>query len=85
VGHLGMGSLSPPPHQDQDEPAGRCECRPFPNETPCGAPATWLVRIGTRQYDAQRSCARHLSMTCIAMGQADRPALTVTRIGWPVP
>jgi hypothetical protein len=64
---------------------GTCECRQFPNEPPCRASATWLVRVGTRQSDAQRSCARHLSKTCIAMGQADKPLLTVIRIGWPTP
>ena len=60
-----------------------CECPEFRSGLPCGKTAMWLVQVGTRKADAQRSCGRHLSMTCTAMYGADsprKPALTVTAV-----
>jgi hypothetical protein len=49
----------------------------------CPAEAKWLVRVGTRAADAQRSCGRHLNRTCQALYEAEaprRPVLTVTAL-----
>ena len=43
---------------------------------PCGARASWVVSVGTRKVDAQRSCARHLSLTCEVMQGAENRAAT---------
>jgi hypothetical protein len=43
----------------------------------------WLVQVGTRKADAQRSCARHLSRTCEIMRhweEREAVALTVTAV-----
>lgn len=46
----------------------------------CGAQAAWVVMYGNRRTDAQKSCSRHLSLTCEAMAQGTRHPLTVTAI-----
>lgn len=57
----------------------KCECPEFRSGLPCGKTAAWLVQVGTRKADAQLSCPRHLSMTCLAMYQAeDRRSATLT-------
>ena len=58
-----------------------CECPEFASGLPCGKAAKWLIQVGTRKADAQLSCARHLSMTCQALYEAEhprKPVLTVT-------
>ena len=49
----------------------------------CGASAAWIVAVGSRKSDAQRSCRRHLSRTCDVMRAAENRAgvvLTVTPV-----
>jgi hypothetical protein len=41
------------------------------NGTRCGDRADWLVGVGTRKSDAQRSCNVHLAGTCEAMYEAE--------------
>lgn len=45
----------------------------------CRSRALWVVSVGTRLADRQRSCGRHLVMTCRAMYEAEnRPNATLT-------
>lgn len=66
----------------------RCELHRTQDGTVCGAWATWRVSIGTRKYDAQDSCQRHLSATCTALSGGEGVdasvwhPVTVTRIIW---
>ena len=49
----------------------------------CKATAAWLVRVGTRTTDGQRSCGRHLNRTCELMlfNEGRRGAtLTITAV-----
>jgi len=66
-------------------PAANCQHR-YTGVPECTHPAKALVQVGTRQSDAQRTCARHLAQTCQLMvygdgyGRPPRP-LTVTMLG----
>lgn len=53
----------------------RCEFR-LMNE-PCSAVATFRVARG-RQYDAQKSCRRHLALTIDALMEGQDVPITVT-------
>lgn len=45
----------------------------------CRARAIWVVGIGNRAADRQRSCNKHLALTCRAMYEAEgRPNATLT-------
>lgn len=60
----------------------RCEFAHFQPEV-CGARASWLVAVGSRKTDAQRSCGRHLNLTCDVLFWAEQrtdATLTITRI-----
>lgn len=58
----------------------RCEARTWA-ETLCSRDAVWRVRVGTRESDAQRSCAQHLNQTAQRMLKAeDRPGATITLV-----
>jgi hypothetical protein len=56
-----------------------CEHRFWSREV-CGSPASYVVSVGHRKHDAQRSCRRHLTATVDALVQAeDRDADIVVR------
>ena len=45
---------------------------------PCGSRAVFMVAAGSRTYNAQGSCGRHLGVTCVALAEADnRASVTV--------
>jgi hypothetical protein len=61
-------------------PAGRCETTYWASGEPCQARAEWHIQAGTRKFDGQDSCARHLALTCVAMLQGElNRELPVTR------
>jgi hypothetical protein len=65
------------------EAGPRCECTDLAGPDGCHAQAIWLVAVGSRQSDAQRSCGRHLNRTCWLMtgGEGDRHVtLSVTMV-----
>ncbi len=53
----------------------------------CAHPAVFLIQVGTRKSDAQRSCGVHLARTCMVMAYGDGgldegpKTLTVTMTG----
>lgn len=49
----------------------RCESVSFSSGLPCTGAASWIVRVGTRKADEQRSCGLHLSRVCRAMYGAE--------------
>jgi len=54
-----------------------CELADF--GPPCGARTAWVVSVGSRKSDAQRSCKRHLSRTCeVLQGAENRTGVTFT-------
>jgi hypothetical protein len=63
------------------ESAKTCESVAWSSGASCAATAIWLVSVGERKADAQRSCARHLSPTVTAMahgeGEGRRPVIHV--------
>jgi hypothetical protein len=48
----------------------------------CRARPSWRVAVGSRKYDAQLSCGRHLNRTCQVMLHDERlgTVLTVTHV-----
>lgn len=40
----------------------------------CRTRAVWIVCVGSRRIDRQRSCNRHLAVTCKAMFEAENRA-----------
>ena len=60
----------------------KCEALEFMNGVRCTSLSRWVVRVGTRNADAQECCGTHLNQTCIAMLGAEGrdAALTVTEV-----
>lgn len=47
-------------------------------EMSCRSRAVWLVGVRIRTIDRQRSCKKHLAMTCQAMYEAEGREVTLT-------
>jgi len=57
----------------------RCQCLDRTGVNGCPAAALWLVGVGLRKMDAQRTCGKHLHRTCQGMREAeDRLGATLT-------
>lgn len=55
------------------EQSARCEMVSEVTGKPCGNAAAWVVGVGSRHSDEQRSCPQHLSRTCWTMRGAEGP------------
>lgn len=58
----------------------RCECTEARNGLQCKGAALWIVGVGTRQMDRQRSCGTHLNATCRAVLEAEKPRTVVLTV-----
>lgn len=52
---------------------GRQRCESIEDLTglPCPCYAAWVINVGTRVYDRQHSCGRHLHSACRMMAAAE--------------
>jgi hypothetical protein len=61
----------------------RCESIEERTGDPCPCYAQWIIQVGTRVYDKQRACGRHLHPACRALAAAEARTgvhLTITSI-----
>ena len=49
----------------------RCESIEERTGDPCPCYAQWMIQVGDRQYDRQRSCGRHLHPASRAIAAAE--------------
>lgn len=59
----------------------KCESVSFSSGLQCHGTASWIVAVGTRKTDAQRSCSLHLSRVCRAMYEAEGRNGAVLTVG----